>query len=76
LISGGRKPPASRRRKTLEISVAAGDGLAGDKYQSPAGTLPGLIGKGVENAEDGAIGCGQPDPNDRHCGKSHHQNDQ
>jgi hypothetical protein len=76
LISGGRKPLASRPRKTLEISVAAGDGLAGDKYQPPVGTLPGLIGKGVKNAEYGAIGCEQPDPNDRHCGKSHYENDQ
>jgi hypothetical protein len=77
LISGGRKPPASRSAKTQEISVAAGDGLAGDKHQSPVGTLPGLIGKGVKNAEDGAIGCEQPDPNDRDCGKSHYEeNDQ
>jgi hypothetical protein len=60
----------------LEISVAAGDGVAGHKYKTAVGTLPGLIGKGVENAEYGAVGCEDPDPHDRYCGKSHHENDQ
>jgi hypothetical protein len=50
--------------------------MAGHKHKSPAGTLPGLIGKGVENAEYGTIGCEDPDPNHRHCGKNHHENDQ
>jgi hypothetical protein len=67
---------ASWPRKALEASVAAGDGMAGHKYKSPVGTLPGLIGKGVENAEYGTIGCEDPDPNHQSCGKNHHQNDQ
>ena len=76
LIWGRAEAAGEPSAKNLEISVAAGDGLAGDKYQGPVGTLPGLIGKGVKNAEYGAIGCEQPDPNDRHCGKSHYENDQ